>query len=232
MSWRHIRWSKPIEALISCMIAAGPAAKRPPHSALAGVLAADEDEGVSGMGRSVGVSRRVLLGGVAATSATLALPRQGSAASGTLVEFSPRRALAEAVFRDADGTERRLADFAGKGLVVNLWATWCPPCVEEMPTLDRLARQVRGDGIEVLALSQDRGGADAVRAFYARTGVRHLGVWLDPRGAAGRAWGARRLPTTLIVDRAGREAARLEGITEWDAAPMVARIRALVAASA
>lgn len=184
------------------------------------------------MGRSVGVSRRVLLGGVAATSAMLALPRQGSAASGTLVEVVPRRALADAAFRDADGAERRLADFAGKGLVVNLWATWCPPCVEEMPALDRLARQVRGEGIEVLALSQDRGGAEAVRRFYGRLGIRHLGVWLDPRGAAGRAWGARGLPTTLIVDRAGREAARLEGITEWDAARMVARIRALVAAAA
>lgn len=173
-----------------------------------------------------------MLGGVAATSAMLVLPRQGSAAGGTLVEFVPRRALADAAFRDADGAERRLADFAGKGLVVNLWATWCPPCVEEMPALDRLARQVRDDGIEVLALSQDRGGADAVRTFYARTGVRHLGIWLDPRGAAARAWGARGLPTTLIVDRAGMEAARLEGITEWDAAPMVARIRRLVAAAA
>ena len=174
----------------------------------------------------------MLLGGVAATSATLALARQGSASGGTLVESMPRRALAEAVFHDADGAERRIADFAGKGLVVNLWATWCPPCVEEMPALDRLARQVREEGIEVLALSQDRGGAKAVRAFYGRTGVRHLGIWLDPRGAAARAWGARGLPTTLVVDRAGMEAARLEGITEWDAAPMVARIRALVTASA
>lgn len=176
--------------------------------------------------------RRVLLGGVAATCATLTLSRQGNAVGGTLVEFAPRRALAEAAFRNADGAERRLADFAGKGLVVNLWATWCPPCVEEMPALDGLARQVRADGIEVLALSQDRGGVNAVRAFYERTGVRHLGIWLDPRGAAARAWGARGLPTTLIVDRAGKEAARLEGITEWDAAPMVVRIRALVAAAA
>jgi thiol-disulfide isomerase/thioredoxin len=184
------------------------------------------------MAGSVGVSRRVLLGGIVATSATLALARQGSAAGGTLVELVPRRALAEAAFRDADGAERRLADFAGQGLVVNLWATWCPPCVEEMPSLDRLARQVRNDGIEVLALSQDRGGTEVVRAFYGRLGIRHLGLWLDPRGAAARAWGARGLPTTLIVDRAGREAARLEGSTGWDAAPMVARIRRLVAAAA
>jgi thiol-disulfide isomerase/thioredoxin len=184
------------------------------------------------MAGSVRLSRRVLLGGVAATSATLAPAGQASAAGGTLVEFVPRRALADAAFRDADGAERRLADFAGKGLVVNLWATWCPPCVEEMPALDRLAAMVRPDRIEVLALSQDRGGAEVVRAFYARLGIRHLGIWLDPRGAAARAWGQRGLPTTLIVDRAGLEAARLEGVTAWDAAPMVARIRGLVAAAA
>lgn len=178
------------------------------------------------------MSRRRLLGAVAATSATLALPRQANAASGTLVEFAPPRPLAEATFRDADGGEQRLAGFAGRGLVVNLWATWCPPCVEEMPALDRLAAMVAGDRVEVLPLSQDRGGAEVVRAFYARLGVRHLGVWLDPRGAAARAWGARGLPTTLIVDRSGHEAARLEGITAWDAAAMVARIRRLVAANA
>jgi len=162
----------------------------------------------------------------------LPLARQGRAAGGALVEAAPRRALPDAAFRDAAGAERRLADFAGKGLVVNLWATWCPPCVEEMPALDRLARQMRNDRIEVLALSQDRGGAEVVRAFYGRLGIRHLGVWLDPRGAAARAWGVRGLPTTLIVDRAGMEAARLEGSAAWDAGPMVARIRRLVAAAA
>jgi thiol-disulfide isomerase/thioredoxin len=180
------------------------------------------------LGGSLGVLRRGLVGGLAASGAMLALPRQGTAQTGTLVEIRPRRAPAEATFLDESGAERRLADFAGRGLVVNLWATWCPPCVEEMPSLDRLADLVRGDGIEVLALSQDRGGAEAVQAFYRRTGVRHLGVWLDPRGAAARAWGARGLPTTFILDRAGLVAARLEGAAAWDEPAMVARIRALV----
>lgn len=172
--------------------------------------------------------RRGLVGFLAASGAMLALPRQGSAATGTLTEIRPRRAPAEATFLDESGAEHRLADFAGRGLVVNLWATWCPPCVEEMPSLDRLAEFARADGIEVLALSQDRGGAEAVQAFYRRTGVRHLAVWLDPRGAAARAWGARGLPTTFIIDRAGQLAARLEGAAAWDGPAMRARIRALV----
>lgn len=97
-----------------------------------------------------------------------------------------------------------------------------------MPALDRLAALVREEGIEVLALSQDRGGAEVVRRFYARTGVHRLGIWLDPRGAAARAWGVRGLPTTLIIDRAGLEAARLEGPAEWDEPALAERIRGLV----
>lgn len=159
----------------------------------------------------------------------LAWTRQGSADPGRLVERRPRRTLADAAFHDESGREHRLAAFRGKGLVVNLWATWCPPCVAEMPALDRLAVLVRGEGIDVLALSQDRGGAGTVRAFYVRTGVRHLGLWLDPRGVAARAWGVRGLPTTLIVDRAGLEAARLEGPAEWDEPALAQHIRALVA---
>jgi hypothetical protein len=96
-----------------------------------------------------------------------------------------------------------------------------------MPTLDRLQEKLGGIGVRVLALSQDRGGAAVVRRFYERTGVEHLGVWLDPRGAAARSLGARGLPTTLIVNREGREALRLAGEAEWDSPEMVTLIRAI-----
>jgi thiol-disulfide isomerase/thioredoxin len=136
------------------------------------------------------------------------------------------------VFLDAEGRETRLDSLRGKGLVVNFWATWCPPCVAEMPALDRAQAALARDGIEVLALSSDRGGRAQVEPFYARTGVRHLPVLLDPRGAAGRAFGVRGLPTTLILDRAGQEVARLEGEAEWDAPAMLAAIRRLVRGAA
>ncbi|MFN6955529.1 MAG: TlpA family protein disulfide reductase [Acetobacteraceae bacterium] len=156
-------------------------------------------------------------------------PQGATAAAGPerLVRTGPRP-LPEFVFTTADGAERRVSDYAGRGLVINLWATWCPPCVAEMPALDRLHALLAADAIEVLALSSDRGGAAQVAPFYERVGLRHLAILLDPMGRAGRAMGARGLPTTVIVGRDGRELARLEGAAEWDRADMVAALRALI----
>jgi thiol-disulfide isomerase/thioredoxin len=133
---------------------------------------------------------------------------------------------------DAEGNLASVERFAGQGVVLNFWATWCPPCVAEMPALDRLHALLAVQRIAVLAASQDRGGMAAVRPFYERTGLRHLAIWFDPRGAAGRAFAIRGLPTTIIIDRAGNELARLEGPAEWDAPAMVARLRALLPAAA
>jgi thiol-disulfide isomerase/thioredoxin len=140
-------------------------------------------------------------------------------------------ALPDFSFTDAEGKPHTLADFAGRGLVINLWATWCPPCVAEMPALDRLAAALARENLAVLPLSSDRGGAAVVQAFYERTRLSTLRIWLDPRGAAARALGARGLPTTVIVDRAGRERARLEGDAAWDAPEFLAAIRRLTAAA-
>ena len=134
---------------------------------------------------------------------------------------------AAARFLDAEGGTHTLAEFAGKGLVVNLWATWCVPCVAELPALQAMARAVADADIAVLALSSDRGGAEVVRRFYASHAI-GLPIWLDPKGEAARAWGARGLPTTLIIDRTGAERGRLEGAIAWDSAPSLAALRRLV----
>ena len=174
-------------------------------------------------------TRRGLALAAGATLAAALPARQAGAqaAAGKLVETEPKPAPAFS-FTDAEGERHVAADFAGQGLIVNLWATWCPPCVAEMPSLDRAQAALSAEGVRVLALSSDREGRAKVEPFYRDRGIRHLGVWLDPRGAAQRALGARALPTTVIIDREGRERARLEGAAEWDKPEMLAAVRRLV----
>ena len=148
----------------------------------------------------------------------------GASPTGTLRVDGPKALPAFSV-TDPEGVRREMPFFAGKGVVLNLWATWCPPCVEEMPALDRLAGLLAGDNILVIPASSDRNGRAMVEPFYARTGIRNLGIWLDPNSAATRALGARGLPTTVLIDRLGRERARLEGGAAWDGAALLAEVR-------
>jgi thiol-disulfide isomerase/thioredoxin len=209
------------------MMLDGPPANRPPHWRFLDTMSALSPLRASRRGL---VGRRLAL--VAAGTLLAALPgRQAARAAsptGKLVESEPK-APPEFSFADAEGKVHTVADFAGKGLVINLWATWCPPCVAEMPALDRAQAALAGEGIVVLALSSDRGGKEKVEPFYRERGIRTLGIWLDPRGTATRTLGARGLPTTVILDRQGRERARLEGAAEWDTPEMLATIRRLVA---
>jgi thiol-disulfide isomerase/thioredoxin len=209
------------------MMAEGPAAKRPPHWELLDTMAA-----LSGLL----VPRRAILTLALAAGGTLAAAPPGRKARaagsiGKLVEDEPKP-LPDFTFTDAEGKAHSVADFAGKGLLINLWATWCAPCVQEMPALDRAQAALAGEEIVVLALSSDRGGKAQVEPFYRDRGIQRLGLWLDPRGAAGRAMGVRGLPTTIIVDRQGRERARLEGAAEWDEPEMLAAVRRLVGPAA
>lgn len=129
----------------------------------------------------------------------------------------------------AEGTALDLKEFRGKVVLLNVWATWCVPCRREMPTLDRLQASVGGPDFEVVALSIDRGGLAAVDDFFSQTGVRNLRIYLDQASAAMRTLGLVGLPTTLLIDRDGREIGRLVGPTEWDSPAIVAQIRRVVA---
>ena len=145
-----------------------------------------------------------------------------------LVPTEPPAPVPDFSFLDGDGAQHALAEFAGKGVVLNLWATWCVPCVAEMPSLAALAGRLAGSGIVVLPLSTDRGGAPVVKKFFASHAVSGLGVWLDPKGSVAEALHLRGLPTTLIVDRQGRERARLEGGADWAGADVVGAVTRLV----
>jgi peroxiredoxin len=125
---------------------------------------------------------------------------------------------------DFDGDRHRLSDYRGQVVFLNFWATWCVPCVAEMPALDRLRAHLAGRGIEVLALSSDRGGAAVVRAFFAKHGIEHLPVTLDQGLSAARALGVQGLPTTVLIDGTGRDRGRLVGAAEWDSQDAIALV--------
>ena len=134
-------------------------------------------------------------------------------------------AAPDIIFVAADGSEHHLADFAGHGMVINLWATWCVPCVAEMPSLAALSKTLAPDDIAVLPLSSDRGGARRCEAFYQEHEITGLPVLLDPKGGRRRTWQVRGIPTSLIIDKQGRERARLEGAADWATPAAAAMVR-------
>jgi thiol-disulfide isomerase/thioredoxin len=149
----------------------------------------------------------------------------GPADAGELTLSEPKP-LPEVTFEDAEGKEVSLADFRGQIVVLNLWATWCAPCRHEMPALDRLqAEHGAGDDLEVVALSLDRGNTDKIKLFFEEVGVAHLDIYRDPTAQASRALLAPGLPTTLVIDREGREIGRVLGPAEWDGEATIALLR-------
>jgi len=124
--------------------------------------------------------------------------------------------LPEAKFQDASGKERTFADWRGKVVLLNLWATWCLPCRKEMPALDRLQKELGSDKFEVVAVGVDRKGVEGARKFLQETRVEHLSLYVDPTARLTSELRAAGLPATLLIDGHGREIGRLLGPAEWD----------------
>ncbi len=135
---------------------------------------------------------------------------------GAFVVRNPPVDLAEVTFKDADGAPKTLGDFKGKAVLLNLWATWCAPCRHEMPSLDRLQREMGSDTFEVVALSLDRAGVEAAAKFFGEIKIENLKLYIDPTMRAGNGLKAVGMPTTILIDKDGREIGRLAGPAEWD----------------
>ena len=133
--------------------------------------------------------------------------------------------LPEISFQDGQGGMHTLADFRGRAVLLNIWATWCVPCRKEMPALDRLQQKLGGPAFQVVVLSIDTEGVAAVRRFYDEVGIRALAIYVDPTTRASDKLGVIGIPTTLLVDPQGREVARRTGQAEWDGAEPVALIQ-------
>jgi thiol-disulfide isomerase/thioredoxin len=137
---------------------------------------------------------------------------------GTFVFRKTPEVMPEIKFEDGFGAAKTLADWKGKVVLLNMWATWCAPCRKEMPALDRLQKELGGNAFEVVALSVDRQGAAASKKFLDETKVENLKLYVDSTSKSIGALRAAGLPTTILIDREGREIGRLAGPAEWDSA--------------
>ncbi len=157
------------------------------------------------------------------TSSSTAAP-----ALGTFVKQAEPQAAPDLSFTGADGKPYRLADWRGKTVLLNLWATWCAPCKVEMPSLDRLQAKLGSDAFTVLALSVDRTGAEKPAEFFKGNGISHLAVYNDAESAATSVFRVSGLPVSVILDKEGREVARLIGPADWDSPAIAAKVEEFI----
>lgn len=135
---------------------------------------------------------------------------------GEFVTHAQPRALGPVSFEDANGEKHALSDYHGKLVLVNMWATWCLPCRQEMPSLERLQARLAGRPFAVLPLSIDRLGATWVKRFYERVEIRTLPILLADGRELVDAFGEDALPSTFLIGPDGREIGRLVGAAQWD----------------
>jgi len=154
--------------------------------------------------------------------------QQETPSIGKFIAISPALPAPAAAFNRRDGRQLRLADWRGHWVLLNLWATWCGPCVKEMPSLDRMQKAL-GPAIRVVALSEDRGGATAVDPFVARLGLTALTIGLDVPDGVLSGLKIRGLPTSFLIDPQGNMVAKLEGGATWDEGPTLAALKGMIA---
>jgi len=157
-------------------------------------------------------------------SADTAQPQEEAAApqaeqlTGTLDRSFAGEAMPTVELTDPDGAKLALAETKGQPVLLNLWATWCAPCVVEMPLLDELAGEL-GDSVRVLTVSEDIKGAEAVTPFFEQRGFDNLPRWMDPKNDLASAYGGgAALPLTVLYDAEGNEVWRVMGGYDWGSA--------------
>jgi thiol-disulfide isomerase/thioredoxin len=188
------------------MIAAGPLSKRPPHNLFAWLSAF--------WARCATALIALLLAFTVAVAA-----EDEKTKLGEFIPATPPQPAPEVGFTDMEGKPVKLADFKGKLLVLNLWATWCLPCLEEMPSLEQLQINIP-DKLVVIAVSEDRGGKTVVDPFLEKLGLKKVKIYLDPKSDVGHAFEVRGLPTSIVIGADGKVLGKVEGAADWDSIEM------------
>lgn len=167
--------------------------------------------------------RRYILSGLLAA---LALPAVAPAfAMDRYEKAKSPKPVPDLPFLDADDKPHTFSDLKGKVLLVNFWATWCAPCVKEMPSLDRLQAALGKDKFAILPLSLDGPSRPKVAPFYEDKKLTNLGIWFDKGRKIMQAFDVSILPTSILVDANGRILGRLEGEADWDKPDAIALLK-------
>ncbi|MDE2109802.1 MAG: TlpA family protein disulfide reductase [Alphaproteobacteria bacterium] len=148
-----------------------------------------------------------------------------------LARIHPAKAAPLPAFTGLDGKRHTLAEFRGRLVLLNLWATWCAPCVKELPALAALQKALPASRFVVVAVDVGRDKPAEAAAFLAAHNARNLGVYVDTDIAMLRAFGAYGLPSSILIDAEGREIARAEGPADWSAPDSIRYFRGLAAGS-
>ena len=180
------------------------------------------------------MGRRLLLAAIPGFFAAPALAKvTPSLLTGSLAKFTlakEPKPLPDLAFIDAEDKTVKLSDYKGKTVLLNFWATWCAPCVKEMPSLDKLQAEMGKDKFVVLPLSLDGPSKPKVAPFYADKKLANLGIYFDKGKKALGALDISVLPTSVLVDPQGREIGRMEGDADWDGPEALALMKAAVSA--
>lgn len=197
-------------------------------AAVAGIVAGTVAVYVSGGGTGNLAASSVDCSGALAAAGKLAPLARGEVAAFRPVDSAD--AIDGLAFQAPDGSDTSVAAFAGKTILLNLWATWCVPCRAEMPALDRLQASLGGDDFSVVAVNVDVRNPERAAAFLDQIGVKNLPLYSDPTLAAFNALKRRGLliglPTSILVDKRGCRLGVVEGPAEWDSVEARALIEA------
>ncbi len=156
----------------------------------------------------------IILAAIIALSPSVSFAHDPALHGFRLVTFKHSVAAPEFTLKNLTGDSVRLEQFRGDYILLNFWATWCPPCVKEMPSMEQLQQKFMDKGIHVVAISLDKESEEKVAAFVARLNL-SFPILLDPDGIVSDPYGARELPSTFILNPDGRVIAAAKGERDW-----------------